>query len=176
MSDTMRLFFGIAPDFAAREALSRAASGVAFDRGRLYDRDLYHLTLVFLGQTPTNRTETLLSIADQAFSDPFDLTLAPDMGAFKGGSVLWAGVKPSEELLLLRARLRTLLLGNGFPGGEAEYTPHITLGRNMRLTAPTPPVGEAAFTVRRITLYESVRVDERLVYRPIVRRGGQSDG
>ena len=167
----MRLFFGLSPDALARDALDRAAAAVRTDRGHMHGKDMYHLTLVVLGQTPADKTQRLLSIADEAFRAPFDLTLAADMGTFRNGSVLWAGVEASEPLMTLRADLRNRLMAEGFPGGEAEFTPHITLGRGLRLTGPTPPVERVTFPVRRITLYESLRIDDRLVYRPVPRTG-----
>ena len=59
------------------------------------------------------------------------------------------------------------LTGMGFDDPEEPYTPHITVGRGMKLLSPAPEVTRAAFPVSRVTLYESLREDDRLVYRPL---------
>ena len=167
---------GLSPDHAAREALSRAASRIPLSAGRLYDKQLYHLTLVFLGQMDDEDIPRLLSAADEAFDGPFPLTLSGKMDTFKRGTVVWAGVEDSRPLTELHARLRENLLRLGFPGGEEIYTPHITLGRGVRLTGDLPRVERVTFPAARVTLYESLRLEGKLTYRPIGRMGACADG
>lgn len=162
-----RLFFGLALNEEARRAVSEAASALRLHKGRLHEPENYHLTLVFLGMTPAEAVTPLLRLGRLAMREPFELTLAPDMGAFRDGSILWAGVEPSEALFALRRRLSDILRENGFPDGGEPYRPHITVGRGMKLAAPPPIVPRAAFPVREVTLFESLRVDDRLVYRPL---------
>ncbi|MBR3503888.1 MAG: RNA 2',3'-cyclic phosphodiesterase [Clostridia bacterium] len=167
MNDSKRLFFGLTLSDAARRAVARAASAVQFDRGRLHPPENYHITLVFLGMTPAEAAPRLLRLGEAAMRKPFELVLAPEMGTFKDGTILWAGVEPSEPLFALQGRLAAMLRENGFPADDAPYRPHITLGRGMRLTAPPPPLEPTAFSVGAVTLFESLRLDGRLVYRPL---------
>ena len=167
MNDLKRLFFGLRLNDEARHAVAQAASAVRFDRGRLHPPENLHLTLVFLGMTPGDAVPRLLRLGEAAMRAPFELALAPDMGTFKDGTILWAGVEPSEPLMALQGRLAAMLRENGFPAEDAPYRPHITVGRGMRLSAPPPRVARAAFPVREVTLFESLRLDGRLVYRPL---------
>ena len=167
MAGMKRLFFGLSLNDAARDAIHDAASRVACEKGRFHEKDNYHLTLVFLGMTPEEAVPQLLRVAKLAMKEPFDVTLSGRMGTFKNGSILWAGVDGCEKLFALQKRLSVILKENGFPGGDEPYTPHITVGRGMKLTSPAPEVVRAAFPVSRVTLYESLREDDRLVYRPL---------
>ncbi|MBQ8954901.1 MAG: RNA 2',3'-cyclic phosphodiesterase [Clostridia bacterium] len=165
----MRLFFGLTLSDEARQAVSAAAAALRFDKGRLHERENYHLTLVFLGMTPEEAVPDLLRIGRLAMRQPFQLALAPEMGTFKDGSIAWAGVAHCPALFELQRRLSLMLTENGFPGGESVYRPHITVGRGMKLAGPLPRVCPAAFPVEGITLFESLREDGRLIYRPLNR-------
>jgi len=163
----MRLFFGLALNDEARGALESAAAGLRGGRGRLHGSDNYHLTLVFLGATPTEAAPQLLRIGSLAMRTPFELTLAPEMGTFKNDSIVWAGVEACPALFELRERLSRMLRENGFPGGDEPFVPHITLGRGMKPTLPLPTVARASFPVNSVTLFRSLHEDGRLVYRPV---------
>ncbi len=162
-----RLFFGLPLNDEARRAVYEAASALRLQKGRLHPPENYHLTLAFLGMTPESAVEPLLRLGRLAMGEPFILSLAPAMGAFKDGAILWAGVEESEPLFALQRRLSALLRENGFPAGEEPYRPHITVGRGMKLAAPPPAVARAAFPVEGVTLFESLRLEGRLVYRPL---------
>ncbi len=163
----LRLFFGLQLNDRARQAIACAAEDLRFDKGRLHEADNYHLTLVFLGATPQEAVPLLSRLGRLALREPFRLKLAPEMGAFRNGSIIWAGVEPCAALFALRSRLSAMLRENGFPGGDEPFTPHITVGRGMRLTAPPPLIALESFEAARVTLFESARVDGRLTYRPI---------
>ena len=167
MSDLKRLFFGLSLNEEARLSLARAASALRLHKGRLHPPENYHLTLAFLGMTPAEAVGPLLRLGALAMREPFQLALAPDMGSFKDGTILWAGVEPSAPLMALQGRLSAMLRENGFPVGDEPYRPHITLGRGVKLAAPTPAVTRAVFPAREVTLFESLRLDGRLVYRPL---------
>ena len=89
------------------------------------------------------------------------------MGVFRGGRVVWAGLEPSERLMSLQAALNESLTGMGFDDPEEPYTPHITVGRGLRLIAPLPAVRKVSFEAVRVTLFESARVDGALRYVPL---------
>ena len=164
-----RLFFGLRLNEQARRAVSEAVSRLRYEKGRLHEPDNYHLTLVFLGMTPEEAVPRLLRLGRMAMEQPFELTLAPELGAFKDGTIVWVGVRPCPALMALQRRLSLMLVENGFPGGEGVYRPHITLGRGMKLIGPPPQVAPAAFPVSEVTLFESLRENGRLIYRPLNR-------
>ena len=167
MGDMKRLFFGLALNEEARRAVLSVASAVRFQKGRLHPPENYHLTLAFLGMTPAEAVPQLLRLGRLAMREPFELALSPEMGSFKDGTILWAGVEPCEALFALQRRLGAMLRENGFPAPEEPYRPHITLGRGMKLSSPPPAVPRAVFPAKEVTLFESLRLDGRLVYRPL---------
>ena len=169
MSGMKRLFFGLELNEAARNAVADAAGLLRFEKGSLHERNNYHLTLVFLGMTDERAVPELERLSRLAAGKPFDLTLSGRLDTFKGGSIVWAGVDESAPLMTMQKTLRAIMEENGFVPHEDGYTPHITLGRNMRGVSALPPVRRETFRVEGITLFESLREDERLVYRPIFR-------
>lgn len=164
-----RLFFGLELNDDARSAIEKAAGNLLYEKGSLHEKSNYHLTLVFLGMTDASAIPQLERLARLAAAKPFDLMLSGKMNTFKNGSIVWAGVDESEILRTMQARLRLILEENGFDRPEEGYTPHITVGRNMRGAAVLPPVDRVGFHVSGITLFESLREEDRLVYKPIFR-------
>ena len=167
--NTKRLFFGLPLNDDARAAVRAAAEEMRLEKGKLTDADNYHITLAFLGQVDEEAVPELMRLADLAWRAPFELTLSGKIGAFKGGSVIWAGLMDSAPLTEMQKRLSDILRENGFPLEEGVYTPHITMARSARAAQPYPPVGRVSFDTRAITLFESLREGGRLVYKPLGR-------
>ena len=165
-----RLFFGLELNDAARQCVAEAAREVRFAKGSPHEAGNYHLTLVFLGMTDESALPELLRLSKLAFLKPFTLTLSGRMNTFKNDSIVWAGVDHSAELMAMQSRLQAILVENGFLRAEEGYTPHITAARAVRgLEKPLPAVKTASFDVKGITLFESLREEERLVYKPLMR-------
>lgn len=169
MSPSARLFIGLELTEAVKSALSAASARVPFSAGKLYGPELYHLTVCFLGQVERRRMGCLEEAMIRAAAGPLPLRLA-GLGTFQQGRILWAGVeRPAQQLMDTEARLRAALRERSFVLDERPYAPHITLGRQMRLTGALPRVAPVAFVVRQLTLFESGRVDGVLAYTPLIR-------
>lgn len=168
--NTKRLFFGVELSGEARAAVRAAAEKMRLEKGKLTDADNYHVTLAFLGQTDENAVPELLRLGALCWRAPFTLALSGGIGAFKGGSVIWAGLDKSDALFDMQARLQAILRENGFPLEEGAYAPHITMARSARAVLPYPSVERVSFGVRAMTLFESTREGGRLVYKPLGRR------
>lgn len=168
-SDSARLFLGLELSDEARNALTdvRQRLEECGVQGKLYAAPLYHLTLCFLGNTPRSKIPLISSLMDSLDAEPFSLTLH-GTGSFKG-SILWAGVQPSQSLMDYQASLAEALRNAGFPLEEGEYRPHITLGRQVKFPVPSVHVPEVSFQVRHATLFESTRIDNVLTYVPLYR-------
>ncbi len=166
----MRMFVGIEPDASAREALAQWAGVLQTTLcGRYYDADLYHLTLSFLGQVAEDRLDALKACLEALHMEAFSVAVC-GADTFKNGSILYAALcEPNEPLFRLQAALAKALRQAGFPLEDTPYIPHITLARHAAgcQGAPLPP--RISFRARAVTLFESTRVDGRLVYRPIFR-------
>ena len=139
--------------------------------GRYRDPSGLHLTLAFIGEWPENIAGLL-----PAVRKPFPITLS-HTGIFPKANVLWAGIRPSEELELLAGRVRQRLEENGIPFDRKDFCPHITLARKPVLPEQAllrkitvPPV---SMTVEEICLYRSDRGEKGMEYTVIGRsRGG----
>ena len=169
-ADTARLFLGIELSTPSRDALALIRSELERQnlRGKLHAPQMYHLTLCFLGNTPLERIPSLREVMDSVSCTPFSLTLS-DLGTFKNGTILWAGVDRCEALYDYQSRLAHALRNAGFPLEEGEYRPHITLGRQVKSEIPPISVPPVSFEVTHATLFESTRIDGVLTYLPIYR-------
>lgn len=166
----VRLFLGLELNDDARCALDGVRrtleeSGVI---GKYHSSSMYHLTLCFLGNLPEESIPQIKQIMDSVPAAPFSLTLSA-LGTFKNGSVLWAGVEECEALRHYQRRLADALREAGFPLEPGEYTPHITLARQVKSPAPGLTIPPVSFSVPHAALFHSTRIGGVLTYLPIYR-------
>ena len=176
----MRAFIAIAlPDEVknrlaeAIQRLTPLASEVTWSK-----RDQLHLTLAFLGEVAPAILPHVVTAAERiCAARPAFACRAFGLGFFgnkRNPKVLWAGVDPSPELVSLHEELWTALKKFGFEDSEADFRPHITLGR-CREAARNQPLIKAMeadeavdfgeWEVQRITLYESKLTPRGPLYR-----------
>lgn len=163
----MRLFVGIEMNEEARAVLSAArAFWEKSVQAKFCDADLYHLTLVFLGNVEPERLPALKKTLSSVRFKPFRIaTGAPDR--FEKG-VLFAGVQmPNEPLFALQAAVAQALREDGWAFEDRPYRPHITMARQAKGFGDPPAIPPVSVPVRRFALFESARVDGRLCYTPI---------
>ncbi|MEW6635519.1 MAG: RNA 2',3'-cyclic phosphodiesterase [Actinomycetota bacterium] len=161
----MRLFVGIFPPSAVREALSRAARELPV-RGqvRWVSPENIHLTLKFLGEVPEDTPERLAGplAAVCAAHEPFEAELS-GFGAFPSpvrARIIWAGLgEGADRLRALAADVEEALHTTGFERERRGFVPHLTLGRARGRPVMIQDAGLDAdppgFTVRRVELIES---------------------
>ncbi len=127
--------------------------------------DRMHLTLRFLGDTPTGRLDALAEMLDAVAAQrrSFRLQLGP-LGVFpdeRRPRVIWVGLDGEvQQAAALQKALDVALVPLGWQPEGKPFSPHLTLGRvkrdNDRIRLPWGKgVAPAAFTVREITLMES---------------------
>jgi len=168
-ASTARLFVGLELSGGARALLDAARREFAkLACGSLYPPELYHITLCFLGETPRRAIPHLAATLDRIPFAPFELHV-DELGSFRDKAILWAGVRRCPELHRLQGAVRDQLEASGFPVEKGAYTPHITLGRKMRLPDELPELEPAAFPIDHITLFESTRKGGQLAYLPLHR-------
>ena len=172
----MRLFIAIDLPRSFKAELGRIQKEVKQYScgGRFVPQENFHITLHFIGESKD------LAGAAEAMREacrgirPFTLHLGKYGFFDKGGSkTSYVEVKGQlDELRILYDSLQSALADNGFSRERKGYSPHITLGRNvehdelsgMELAALSP---NASMTVSGITLFESTRVEGRVVYAPL---------
>lgn len=175
----MRLFVAVCFNDKVKDYLSAAIRELkrAEVKGNFTHRENLHLTLVFLGELNSDQAETVKSVMNRIEGKPFSLAVS-GFGRFNrnGGDIHWASVDKSEALFALQKDLASELKKEGFSLEDRSYSPHLTLGRGIRLANPTGNPYAALMeempkmTVARISLMKSERVDGRLVYSEIYGR------
>lgn len=176
----MRAFFGLSvPDevktqlAAAVQRLAPQAVDVAWCK-----RDQFHVTLAFLGEiAPAILPHVTAAAARVCAARPAFTCEASGFGFFgtkRNPKTLWAGITPTAELNELYESLWPELKKFGYVNREAEFRPHITLGRcregtrNQALVQAMDADEAYAFgewDVTRVTLYESRLTPHGAIYR-----------
>jgi 2'-5' RNA ligase len=143
----MRLFVGLAPPAAALDDLDAACAPLRPGREdlRWTSRELWHLTLAFLGEVSEQSLDRLLPRLERAARRhlAFDLSLA-GAGAFPGparANVLWGGLSGDRKALaeLAMSVSAGARRAGAPPPDERRYQPHLTLAR-CRMPADVRPI------------------------------------
>ncbi len=145
-----------------------------------------HITLKFLGDTPSERVEDIVGAIERGVSeaavDPFEVEVA-GLGVFPSTDyirVVWAGTDVGTvELTRLHEEIERETVVLGFDEAEHEFTPHLTLARMADARGKarvreivgglTPTVGR--FRVEEVRLKESVLRDDGPEYETVARVG-----
>lgn len=99
--------------------------------------DSIHLTLKFLGDTPTDKIEGIQAALARAAAQvtPFFIT-AGELGCFpnpRQPRVVWVGLQePTGKLARLQRAVEEFVAPLGFPTERRPFSPHLTLGRVQR--------------------------------------------
>jgi 2'-5' RNA ligase len=191
---TLRLFYAVPLPAEARrhvgELMERVQSSVGDGTARIrwVRVDGLHLTLRFLGPTPSTRQAVLQLVADSVAgaAAPFEARLSGG-GAFPSLArprSLWVGVSAGHDEL---ARLADALTNAVIEGGQVvetrPFAAHLTLARTdgvRQAPAAAAAIQEAAsaidvrFTVDRLVLFRSILGHGPASYEPLheARLGG----
>ncbi len=166
----IRLFIGIPIGEEVRGRLTKVGDRLRRTRahvGWVPPRN-YHLSLVFLGDTPRELLPELGEALDDAVGcGPFTFEVAGigTFGSRRSPRVIWAGVDAPAALASLYESLRDNLEALGLSTDARPFRPHITLGRvrsgrgKAELTTALEQVKDSAFgsvTPAAAQLYRSV--------------------
>jgi 2'-5' RNA ligase len=191
MSETLRLFVAVELPGEVREALGRLQHELqrrGLEKLRWVRPEGIHLTLKFLGETPTDRVSAIEDALTGAVdrTAPHKLALG-ELGAFGGSRprVLWVDLRGDlRPVQGLRERVESSLADAGFPPEGRSWSPHLTLARvrpettrevatalPAALEAVRPPVGVIPVhevSLMRSTLRPADAVYERIAGFPLV--------
>lgn len=136
---SLRLFFALWPDKAARVALDQVAASLhPIWGGRRVRSESLHMTLAFLGDTYAARLDALRQLAAMMAGESFTLKL-DNPGCWQHNRVGWLGVKETPPALAqLVSGLHRVLRTSEFSLDTQRYVPHVTLLRNAHCSAPPP--------------------------------------
>lgn len=146
-------------------------------KGRFVKRDHMHLTLHFLGDVEDERLPDLIEVMDKTDFKAFNIYMS-GLGWFskRRGKILWIGLERSEELTNLHDKLGRQLEIFRFQLEKREYTPHITLARDVKTQEDFNPaeLGKTilgrGIHVKEIVLKKSENIDGKLVHSKIYSR------
>jgi 2'-5' RNA ligase len=181
MPETWRLFAGITLGDIWTELLARAAQQLKpplEGRVRWVRPELYHVTLVFLGeQAPDRVTDIAAALtAGAATVEPFPLGLVGLrlLGGHERGALVAGVDDPTGRLQRLRAAVDVELRDAGIHVDARSLVPHITLGRPRnnagRLPAPTLSLSDSPpLRVEEIALIKSDLLPTGPRYSPLQR-------
>ena len=174
----MRLFIAINFDEPTRRNICAVQERLrAAGSGNFTHPENLHLTLAFLGETAPGRVAAVRRAMEQSAPPPLRL-LFDRVGRFQrdGGDIWWIGLADNPPLLRLQGALCQNLAAQGFTLEDRRFSPHITLAREVRLTAPPDRralLGEPfAAEADAISLMLSERIGAKLQYSELFKTGG----
>lgn len=174
-TETIRVFFAIWPDDAARKQLAGLAEQLReamLCSGRKTKAENIHLTLVFVGEVDASKLEALCRVADEikdSGARAFDFALEKIRHWKRNRIVYAAAGRVPQELTDLVSALADALSAAGFSLEQRTYKPHVTLMRDA-LCQSLPELAEPiTWRVREWMLVKSEQTDGGPVYTPMGR-------
>lgn len=154
---TARLFFALWPDDKTRDDLDKAGQQLhAVCGGRRTKRETIHITLVFLGDVPVDRIDTLRALATQVNAASFELVLTK-LGWWKHNRVAWAAPRDvPPALAALVSDLEQALKSEGSQIDARPYLPHVTLIRKANCLGMPSLAARIAWKAEEYVLVRSV--------------------
>jgi 2'-5' RNA ligase len=168
MSESRRLFFALWPDARQRERLRDLVNAQAKHlEGRTVNRGNWHVTLVFIGNTPASAVPALLDRAAAIPVLPFRLRFdRVEYWARPRIACLVPSIVP-PELESLHAALKTVLVDPGHAPEQHGYRPHVTLVRAARPFTTERLAQPATFEFDSFELVESISNHGDVRYMPV---------
>ena len=161
---TLRLFFALWPDDTTRDALKLTGKWLHQHLGgRRMRADTLHITLAFLGDTPTARLDAAVACGDHVAAEPYSLVL-DRAGYWRHNRIGWLGASetPPEHFALVAA-LNGELAAAGFPVDARPHVPHVTLLRKAS-GGELPVCRPVAWNIRDFVLVRSVTASDGAHY------------
>ncbi|MGB7539012.1 MAG: RNA 2',3'-cyclic phosphodiesterase [Anaerolineales bacterium] len=181
MEDVQRLFIAIELSENVRRWLREAGillkGSMPSGTVRWTDPNAIHLTLKFLGETPSRRAADIRAAMDGLVPSfrPFPLT-AGGLGCFPNTArprVIWAGIHADPLLGDLQKRFEEELERIGFPAERRAFSPHLTLGR-VKDGVSGARLAEIGRAVEAVSLESTAGMDvmDVCLYKSVLRPGG----
>jgi 2'-5' RNA ligase len=167
----IRLFVALEIPEEVRSSLFLLQGGVPGARWSTPEQ--YHLTLRFIGEVNEAAAGDIDDVLSTIAAPSFSLELA-GVGEFGGKlpRALWAGVRPSAELVHLQKKIETAMQRLGHAAEERKFTPHVTLARLrnsprekvMEFVAHHSLFASGGFEVKSFALFSSLLGNAGAVY------------
>jgi len=124
----IRAFIALPLPEIARDALEDLQSELPV--GRHMSPDTFHITLAYLDKQTERTLERIHEVLGQIALPPIPITLkGVDVFGGKSPKLLWAGIASSDELAVLREKVRRASERSGVTLSRERFRPHVTLAR-----------------------------------------------
>ncbi len=162
----MRLFIAINFDEVTKEKLIAIQNKLKVcSAGNFSKPENLHLTILFLGEVEDY--VQVIKCINAHFNKLIELSFYKT-GNFNN-NIYWVGIRHNPVLNELYSNICNDLIKDGFNIYQNKrFTPHVTLGRKVSLTAkPNLLFEEFSMTATRVSLMESLRINGKLMYKEI---------
>ena len=164
----MRLFIGIKLDSKCIKKIDNYYKFFYSENvsGNYTSLENLHLTLYFLGEVDEDRINEIKSIINSVKLEISELEI---IKFTRLKDMLVGEVKKTKELISIYNDLSNKLKQNGFKINENSFYPHITLIRQVNNLKEFKFINSELnlkFSFNKITLFESTRINNKLVYIP----------
>ncbi len=144
------------------------------DRINWVKEENIHVTLKFIGETPEDRIDDIISAVDDACLDisPFELALE-GLGIF--GSrynprAIWFGIRKEPMLISLAQNVFREMDNIGFEKDRQNFVPHLTIGRVKLLEDKN--YFQQTIDKHKPGLIQTIRVEEVLLVESVLQPEG----
>lgn len=165
----MRLFIAVHFSKEVKDALLSAIDELKAQAvtGNFTKPENLHLTLAFIGES--DKVSAIRSVIDRCAVPSFEMAV---YGAGNFGNLYWVGIEKNPRLKALAESIQNELRKSGFDIEDREFKPHITIARQVEVSAPVKlNIERKAMSVSRISLMKSERLNGKLVYTEVYGRG-----
>lgn len=176
----MRLFIAVSLTEREKEEIEARAKALAkeLERGRMTQKELYHITLAFIGEATAAECGVIRDMLRNFSFQKFRLRFS-GYGSFasREGKTLFIKAEEDEALQKLGEELREKLRAAGVKFDEKPLRPHITLARSAWLKPGSGVFEERvslAAEVSEVALFRSDTTRGRRVYTNIFSAHGDS--
>jgi RNA 2',3'-cyclic 3'-phosphodiesterase len=138
------------------------------------DEQTLHLTLFFLGETPSDKIETIAKTIELEIKNiPSFKIVLQGFGVFgnpKNPKVIWAGIAKSEQLFQLKKIVSSTIIPFGFDEPDGKFSPHFTLGRIKQQKSTIDLINY--INLNKTEVLQEVVVDKVIFYQSILKPSG----
>lgn len=169
-----RVFVGITVPLFVYEKLKQSLSAYEhlFSSGHWILPENVHVTIRFFGDISSEQLNTLRSEIKSKVHHRLSFAITVDkisLFPHDNSTLIVAYVKLNPEIQHLHTLIKDISI-HSISDREPDFIPHITLYRNknnLPLKLPAITVQDCQFTATALTLYESVLIDNKRMYRPL---------
>lgn len=122
-----------------------------------------HITLEFLGEITLDQVEQIKDIFNSFEFSSFNLEVDKITNL---RDMIILGVKGNKDLKYIQNKLRNKLRESGFNVDSRKYYPHVTIARKSK-NKITKDINLKS-TIKELILFSSERINQDLVYMPIL--------